>query len=100
MLTCGERNGEGNYTRRISSCRELDYLEHNQRRHERYIIIHTWKIANGLATNDIGMTFKDHTCQGLRAIIPPLNNKAQRSVATHYDNSIAVKAARLWNILP
>ena len=67
-----------------------------QRRRERYIIIHTWKIANGLARNDIGMTFKDHARQGLRAMVPPWNNTAQRSMATHYENSLAVKAAIVY----
>jgi hypothetical protein len=37
--------------------------------------------------------FKDHI--RLRAIVPSLNNKAQRSVAKQYKNSFAVKAARL-----
>ncbi len=46
-----------NYTRRISSCRDLNYWERLkklsllslQRRRERYIIIYTWKIANEFA---------------------------------------------------
>ena len=71
-----------------------------QRRRERYIIIHTWKIINGAAPNDINMEFKENTRLGIKAIIPKINTKAQTSVSTHYFNSFGVKAARLWNILP
>ena len=30
-----------------------------QRRRERYVIIHTWKILNNLTNNDIGLSFTD-----------------------------------------
>ena len=97
-----------NFTRRITSCRDLNYWERLeklgilslQRRRERYIIIHTWKIFNETAPNNIGMSFKQHQRQGMKAIVPSFNTKSQSSVATHYDNSFGVKAARLWNILP
>ena len=71
-----------------------------QRRRERYIIIHTWKIANGEAPNDINMQFKDTPRLGKKAVIPPINRTAQRSVATHYENSFGVCATKLWNLLP
>ena len=101
-------NIQRNFTRRISSCRDLRYwkrlkrlqLMSLQRRRERYIIIHTWKIINGAAPNDINMEFKENTRLGIKAIIPKINTKAQTSVSTHYFNSFGVKAARLWNILP
>ena len=55
---------------------------------------------HGLAPNDIHMQFKDNPRLGRKAVVPPLFNKSQKSTATHYENSFAVKAARLWNILP
>ena len=97
-----------NFTRRINNCKNLDYWERLkklrlmslQRRRERYIIIHTWKIANGEAPNDINMMFKTNNRRGLKAVTPSLYPKAQSSVSTHYHNSFGVKAARLWNLLP
>lgn len=97
-----------NFTRRISSCKDLDYWQRLkklkilslQRRRERYTIIHVWKIANGLAPNDIKMEFKTHQRLGVKAVIPELNTKAQKSISTHYDNSFGVKAARIWNLIP
>ena len=46
------------------------------------------------------MSFYPSTRLGVRASIPPYNNKAQKSMSSAYDNSFVVKAARLWNILP
>jgi len=97
-----------NFTRRISSCKGLNYWERLaklklmslQRRRERYSIIHVWKILNGRAPNDIGMAFKDHPRHGTIAKMAPLNNKSQKSVASKYDNSFGIKAAKLWNIVP
>ena len=101
-------NIQRNFTRKISSCRDLDYwqrlkalkLMSLQRRRERYIIIHTWKIVNGHAPNDIDMIFKTNSRLGLKAVVPPHHPKAQKSVSTHYHNSFGVKSARLWNLLP
>ena len=97
-----------NFTKRLLNCQNLNYWERLQklqllslqRRRERYIIIHTWKIANGHAPNDIAMEFQYNSRRGLKAIVPSLNSKAQTSMSTHYNNSFGVKAARLWNILP
>ncbi|XP_063679248.1 uncharacterized protein LOC134814875 [Bolinopsis microptera] len=96
------------YTRRISGCQNLDYWERLQnlnllslqRRRERYIIIHTWKMMNGLAPNDINMQFKESSRHGVKATVPAFNKKAQCSISTHYENSFGVKAAKLWNLLP
>ena len=51
------------------------------------MIIHVWKILNDHAPNDIGMVFKPEKRHGVKALIPHLNTTAQKSVATHYDNS-------------
>ena len=101
-------NIQRQFTRRISSCRGLDYwsrlktlkLRTLQRRRERYTIIHTWKIANNLAPNDIEMEFRRHPRLGLRAVTPSPYRGAQCSVSTDYYNSFGVRATRLWNLLP
>ena len=71
-----------------------------QRRRERYIIIHVWKIYHGLAPNDIGMEFHSNPRLGIKANVPSFKNTAQRSISTAYENSFAVNGARLWNTLP
>ena len=57
-------------------------------------------MANDLAPNDIKMVFKENARHGIKAIVPPLNNKSQQSVATHYENSFGVNVAILWNLFP
>ena len=97
-----------NFTRHIKGCQGVDYwgrlkklqLLSLQRRRERYIMIHTWKIVNDLAPNDIKMVFKNSKRHGVKAVVPSLNNKSQRSTATHYEHSFGVNAAKLWNLLP
>ena len=93
-------------------CRELPYWERLkylriqslQRRRERYIIIHTWKLRNDLTNNDIGITFsngKNCTRSGSTAcIVPPVPRGVSAGVATLYEHSFAVKAPQLWNCLP
>ena len=46
------------------------------------------------------MLFKNNPRHGIKATVPALNYKSQRSVATHYENSFGVKSAQLWNLLP
>ena len=73
------------FTSKVEGCRKLPYWERLkylriqslQRRRERYIIIHTWKILNDLTNNDIGITFsngKNCTRSGSTAcIVPPVS---------------------------
>ena len=60
-----------------------------QRRRERYCIIQVWKILNGHAPR-----------QGVKAIIPSIDNGTQSSVRTDYDNSFTVRGTQLWNAIP
>ena len=85
-----------NYWERLSALN----LQSLQCRRERYIIIHTWKIINGLVPNDIPLEFRESKRLGTRAIVPSLNKNATRSALSTHDNSFAVRAAKLWNILP
>ena len=101
-------NIQRSFLRKITSLHNLDYWDRLkklnimslQRRRERYCIIHVWKIINDHAPNDINMQFKDHPRLGIRALIPPLNNKVQMSIRSDYDCSFGVRAAQLWNALP
>ena len=52
---------------RLEYCCPLQSL---QRRRERYIIIHTWKIIMDIVPNDIGMKFVDNKRLGTRAVVP------------------------------
>ena len=96
------------FTRRISGMKNTNYwdrlkelrLSSLQRRRERYMIIHAWKILHGICPNDINMVFKDNPRLGNKVVIPPLAKKATALAKTLYDNSFAVKAGRLWNTLP
>ena len=78
-------------------------LQSLQRRRERYIIIHTWKILNNLTNNDVGITFQDTgslTRMGIVANVPPLPRSIPSRAVTLYENSFAVRAPKLWNCLP
>ena len=55
---------------------------------------------NNAAPNDLSIEFYQHIRHGVKARVLNFNPKAQRSYATHYEQSFGVKAARLWNILP
>ena len=71
-----------------------------QRRRERIIIIHVWKILFGVYPNTIELEFKVHSRSGsVRAIIKPLP-KLRGRLLTSFDESFIVKAAKLWNVLP
>ena len=88
------------FTKRISSCRGLDYwqrlhklkLMSLQRRRERYMMIHVWKLLHDKAPNDIGMRFHENMRLGIKVRVPQFNNRAQKSVSSHYDNSFGIKA--------
>ena len=71
-----------------------------QRRRERYILIHTWKIINNYCPNDIGLEVSSNQRLGTKLIYPILKKNATSAATTVYDNSFSVKAVQLWNILP
>ncbi|KAL5258287.1 hypothetical protein ACHWQZ_G008952 [Mnemiopsis leidyi] len=96
------------FTRRISGLKNLNYLDRLkelkllslQRRRERYMIIHVWKILHGICPNDINMVFKENPRLGNKVVLPPITSRATSLAKTFYDNSFAVKAGKLWNTLP
>ena len=95
------------FTSKVISMQNFDYwqrlkklkIQSLQRRRERYIIFLTWKIVNGLVTNDLGLQFQYSNRRGITAVIRPLVNSYSR-VQTLHDNSFAVLASKIWNVLP
>ena len=96
------------FTSRISGVQHLDYwnrlralnLMSLQRRRERYIILHVWKILRGITPNDLDFQFSNTSRQGIKAIVPALLKTSSARNQTLYDASFRVMGARLWNIIP
>ena len=96
------------FTYRISGMREFNYWERLeilnimslQRRRERIIIIHLWKIRNNIFPNFLDIQFKDHKrTNAIKAILKPLP-KVRGAVLTNFDGSFLIWSAKLWNALP
>ena len=71
-----------------------------QRRRERYILIHMWKLLHGHTSNDLGITFYSRSRLGTQAAIPPLSNSSSCKYQSLYDSSFAVLGPKLWNAMP
>ena len=99
-------NVQRSFTSKIDGLRQDDYWERLsklkilslQRRRERFMIFHTWKILNGRAPNDIGLDF-DRREDCIKAILRPLPRCSAR-VQTLFENSFPVCGAKLWNLIP
>ena len=93
------------FTSKISGLQHLSYWERLerlnmmslQRRRERYLIIHMWKVRMAQVPNDLNIKFHYNDRLGLKAIVP---KAPQSHVGSVYQNSFAVKGPRLWNMLP
>ena len=96
------------FTARIAGVQHLDYWKRLeklsimslQRRRERYILLHMWKILNGAVSNDLRIQFISRPRTGFKAVVPPLRGGASTYHQSLYDNSFAVSGPRLWNCLP
>ena len=72
------------FTSRISGVGHLNYWERLkalnlmslQRRRERYIIIHMWKLFHGKCPNDLQITFSGPSRQGYKAVVPSLGKSS------------------------
>ena len=85
-----------NYWQRLKA---LDLMS-LQRRRERYLIIHMWKVLHCKCPNDIGIQFSVTLRHGQKAVVPSIaKSSSQRNQALH-DNSFAVTGPRLWNVIP
>ena len=96
------------FTSRIFGMRSLNYWERLarlnimslQRRREKIIIMHVWKIKNGFFPNSVDLQFKLHQQSNtIKAVLKPLP-KVRGRVLTLYEESFTINASKLWNILP
>ena len=71
-----------------------------QRRLERYRIIYTWKVLQGLVPNPGVMEARENEYLGRRCQLPRLNKKTRMSVQTMKDNSFQTNGPKLFNSLP
>ena len=96
------------YTKRIHSVQHLSYWDRLkalkitslQRRRERYIIIHIYKMINHLAPNDLQMEFYQNNRRGTCCRLPPLVKNSREKYKSLYDHSFPILGAKLWNLLP
>ena len=97
------------FTKRIRGFQHLSYydrlkglqLQSLQRRRERYILIHMWKIRQGVCPNDLQISFSESNQRlGPVAVLPRLPTSSRAKFQTLYDSSFAVVGPKLWNILP
>ena len=70
-----------------------------QRRREKSIIILVWKIKNNRAPNDINLEFKVKRNSETIAVVKPMA-KSIGKIRTCYENSLIIKAAKIWNKIP
>jgi len=96
------------FTSRIAGYRHLNYwqrlkalnLMSLQRRRERYMIIHMWKILHGKYPNDLNIQFSHSSRHGKKAVIPLLAKSTSQRNQTLQETSFRVVGPRLWNIIP
>ena len=103
-------NVQRTFTSKISDLQHMNYwqrlkalgLMSLQRRRERYVIIHVWKLLNDACPNDIGMQFIPPSRHGIRAKVPGISKSSSQRNRTIYDidTSFAVMGPRLWNCIP
>lgn len=70
-----------------------------QRRRERFIIIHTFKIYKNLAPNDVNLQFYENLRLGTQCRRLPLKAKSARLQTLRF-NSFSHSAPRLFNVIP
>lgn len=96
------------FTARITGMRDLHYwdrlqrlsLMSLQRRRERFILLHMWKILHHHTSNDINVQFVSRPRFGNLAVIPSACRHSSAANQSLYDNSFAVIGPKLWNAMP
>ena len=95
------------FTSTIAAVKHLGYwarlkaleLYSLERRRERYIVIYTWKMLEGLVPN-IGVDSKNHLRLGRICKVPYANNRARAQVRTLKNMFLTVRGPILFNALP
>ena len=96
-----------NFTSRINGMKNIDYWQRLKilriysqgRRQERYIIIYTWKILENLVPNP-GLNATQCPRKGRQCKVPNIVKKSPCYVKTLKESSFAVRAPKLFNVLP
>ena len=96
------------FSARIDTVQHLHYwkrlkklgLMSLQRQRERFIVLHMWKICNGIAPNELNNRFEYHPRMGRTAKVPPLRKDCALANQTLDENSFGVKGPRMWNCIP
>ena len=96
------------FTARISGIKDMHYwdrlvhlsLMSLQRRRERYIILHMWKILHGCTSNDLNVQFVTRPRFGNIAVIPSKSRVSTAANQSLYDSSLAVQGPKLWSAIP
>ena len=96
------------FTSKIEGYRDFTYWERLihlrlmslQRRRERYILLHLFKVLHDTAPNDLNIKFTTSDRRGVLAVVPTLSRTAKPRIQSLYDSGFAVFAPRLWNSLP
>ena len=96
------------FTLKIDSLENLTYWDRLkkleilslQRRREKLIILHTWKIRNHIVPNNINLEFNENPRNlVVKAVLKPLP-RVQGKLLSSFENSFVIKSAKLWNKLP
>ena len=100
------------FTARIARIGHLNYwqrlahlgLYSLERRRERYQVIYIYRIIKGEVPNFTCERFRISTLfsarRGRYCVIPPLSTNSSSKLKTIVDHSFAVRAAKLFNVLP
>ena len=96
------------FTSKIHGLQHLHYWERLkalslmslQRRRERYIVMHMWKILHGVTSNDLNVQFTKNSRLGILAKVPSVRKKSAVAHQTLYENSFSVMGPKLWNCIP
>ena len=95
------------FTSKISGMTELNYwdllrqlsLLSLQRRRERYIILHMWKVLHSITSNDLNVEFVHRPRLGHQAKVPVSNRSSSAFHLSAYEHSFAVMGPKLWNCI-
>ena len=96
------------FTARISGIKDMRYWDRLvhlsfmslQRRRERYIILHMWKILHGYTSNDLNVQFVTRPRFGNNAVIPSKSRVSTAANQSLHDSSFAIQGPKLWNAIP
>ena len=97
-----------NFTKKIDGQKDLDYWQRLknlkimslQRRRERKVIVHAFKIKVGLVRNDVNLVFEtNQRTQRVKSVLKVMPRTRGKALAS-FENGFSVRAGKLWKKLP